>query len=279
MFKFNISAKFIAAFALLLAVMGGMGMFALSKIGEVNAIAAEQRDRWMPAAATLGDLHAYTSQFRLKQDEMFSAPSQEAMARSQKLLRNARVAIDGGLGDYRKLATTPEQQAALAEIQAAWATFVNQDEQMQGLALAGNADGAQAIHDNEGLDTFYALEDTVLAAIEINKKASDAVAGHSDEIYAAARTFTLAAIAIGLVVALALLAYLMRNIATPVMRMSEAVGRLIAGDHAIKVPGLGRTDELGQLARALDQFRDVFASDHARAEAENARARETQITI
>ena len=81
MFNFNISAKFIAAFALLLAVMGGMGLFAITKIGEVNAIAAEQRDRWMPAAATLGDIHAYTSQYRLKQDEMFGAPSAGAMAR------------------------------------------------------------------------------------------------------------------------------------------------------------------------------------------------------
>lgn len=279
MFKFNISAKFIAAFALLLAVMGGMGLFAIAKIGEVNAIAAEQRDRWMPAAATLGDIHAYTSQYRLKQDEMFSAPSADVMARNQKLLKNARVAIDGSLGDYEKLASTSQQQGALGKVRNAWAAFVKQDEQMQGLALSGNPDSAQAIHDSEGLDTFYTFEDAVLAAIEANKKASDAVAGQSEAIYAAARTFTLAAIGLGVIAALGLLTYLMRNIATPVVRMSEAVGRLIGGDHAIIVPGLGRTDELGQLARALDQFRDVFASDCARAEAENARARETQFTI
>ncbi|CAH0495635.1 methyl-accepting chemotaxis protein [Novosphingobium sp. CECT 9465] len=279
MFKFNISAKFIAAFALLLAVMGGMGLFAIIKIGEVNAIAAEQRDRWMPAAATLGDIHAYTSQYRLKQDEMFDAPSPEAVARSQKLLKNARVAIDGGLSDYEKLASTPEQKTALGAIREAWNTSIGQDDQMQSLALAGDSSAAQAIHNSEALDTFYALEDAILAAIEVNQKASDAVAAHSEEIYAAARKFTLAAIGLGLVAALGLLAFLMRNVAKPVVRMAEAVGRLIGGDHAVVVPGLHRNDELGQLARALDQFRDVFASDHARAEAEKANARETQMTI
>lgn len=279
MFKFNISAKFIAAFALLLAVMGGMGLFAIAKIGEVNAIAAEQRDRWIPAAGTLGDIHAYTSQYRMKQDDMFDAASPEAAARAQKMLKNARIVIDGGLADYEKLAITPEQKAALTTIREAWGVSITQDDQMQALAMAGNASGAQAIHDSEALDSFYTLEDAILGAIEINQKASDAVAAHSEAIYEAARKFTLAAIGLALVTALCLLAFFMRNIARPVIGMAEAVDSLIGGNHAVSVPGLGRKDELGQLARALDQFRDVFASDHARAEAENARARETQVTI
>ena len=279
MFKFNISAKFIAAFALLLAVMGGMGLFAISKIGEVNAIAAEQRDRWIPAAGTLGDIHAYTSQYRLKQDDMFDATTPEGTARGQKMLKNARMVIDGGLADYEKLTITAEQKAAVTAIRDAWAAVIQQDDQMQGLALAGNSAGAQAIHDSDALESLYALEDAILGAIEINQKASDAVAAQSEQIYASARKFTLAAIGFGLITALALLALFMRDIARPVMRMAESVGSLIGGNHAVVVPGLGRTDELGQLARALDQFRDVFASDHARAEAENALARETQVTI
>ncbi|KPF93294.1 chemotaxis protein [Novosphingobium sp. AAP83] len=279
MFKFNISAKFIAAFSLLLAVMGGMGLFAISKIGEVNAIAAEQRDRWIPSAATLGDIHAFTSQYRLKQDEMFNAGSPAGMERGQKMLKNARSAIEGGLADYEKLAATNEQKAALGAIREAWGVALQQDEQMQSLALGGDPAAAQVMHDSEALDSFYSLEDAILGAIEVNQKASDAVTAHSEHIYESARKFTLAAIAFGLVTALCLLAFFMRNIARPVVKMSESVTSLINGDHAVLIPGLGRKDELGQLARALDQFRDVFASDHARAEAENARARETQVTI
>ncbi|SCY65680.1 methyl-accepting chemotaxis sensory transducer [Novosphingobium aromaticivorans] len=279
MFKFNISAKFISAFALLLAVMAGMGLFAVSKIGEVNVIAAEQRDRWMPAAATLGDIHAFTSQYRLKQDEMLNATSPAAMERSQKLMRNARAAIDDSLAQFEKLASTPEQKGAVATIRESWARLLEQDQTMQAMALSGDQAGAQAMHNSEGLDSFYAVEDAILAAIEVNQKAADAVSAQSEEIYASARTFTFGIIGLGLLAALSLLVFLMRNIARPLVNMSEAVVRLTSGDHSIAVPGLGRTDELGSLARALDQFRDVFASDHARAETEKARARETQVTI
>ena len=279
MFSFNITKKFIAAFAVLLAAMAGMGLFAISKIGEVNAIAAEQRDVWIPSAEKLGDIHAFTSQYRLRQGEMFSAATPEAVARGQKLLKNARSAIDAEIAEFEKLAITPDQKTGTAALKQAWTTFVAQDESMQAMAVGGNTQGAQAMHDGEGIDTFYALEDSILAVIEANKKDGAAVAANAEKIYASARKFTFAALGLALLSAVVLLFYLIRNIAKPVVSMSDAVSRLIDGDHAVAVPGLGRSDELGQLARSLDRFRDVFASDHARAEAETQRAREVQLTI
>ncbi|MBA4088523.1 MAG: methyl-accepting chemotaxis protein [Novosphingobium sp.] len=279
MFSFNITKKFIAAFAVLLAAMAGMGLFAISKIGEVNAIAAEQRDVWIPSAEKLGDIHAFTSQYRLRQGEMFSAATPEAVARGQKLLKNARSAIDAEIAEFEKLAITPDQKTGTTAMKQAWATFVAQDESMQAMAMGGNTQGAQAMHDAEGIDTFYALEDSILAVIEANKKDGAAVAANAEKIYASARKFTFAALGLALLSAVVLLFYLIRNIAKPVVSMSDAVSRLIDGDHAVAVPGLGRSDELGQLARSLDRFRDVFASDHARAEAETQRAREVQLTI
>ncbi|OZA20316.1 MAG: chemotaxis protein [Novosphingobium sp. 17-62-19] len=279
MLKFNITAKFIAAFALLLAATAAMGLFAISKLGEVNDIAAEQRTVWIPGAETLGDIHAFTSQYRLKQGEMFAGSSPDAMARSQKLLRSARNAIEGGLGDYEKLVVTPEQKAAVGAMKDAWGALTAQDETLQSMALAGDTAGASAMHEGEGLDTFYTLEDTILTAIDANKKAADAVATRAEHIHASARKFTFAAMGLTLLAALVMLGLLIRSIARPVVKMSEAVSRLVDGDHAVNVPGLSRSDELGQLARALDRFRDVFASDHARAESEKAQARETQITI
>jgi hypothetical protein len=56
--RIGISARFLLAFTILLAVMAAMGGFAVVKIGEVNALTAELRDRWLPASQELGDVHA-----------------------------------------------------------------------------------------------------------------------------------------------------------------------------------------------------------------------------
>ena len=274
MFRFHISAKLVSAFALLLAVMIGMGVFAESKIAEVNGISAELRDRWLPASQTLGDIHAYLSQYRIKQtDEVF-----EPGPRTEKLVRNAQAVIDGLVVDYGKQAATPEQKAAIAQFQTAWQAYTAANETM--LQQVGtDPEAAKASFAGDSLDQFYTLEDDVLQMIDINSKGAAAVSARSQRIYKQAGTFMVAAVGVGLTIAVLLLAALMHNIARPINRMSEAVSRLVGGDYQVDLPGLARKDELGNLARALDRFKDLFAADHERATAEAERARETQTTI
>src|SRR3546814_16570205 len=65
--KLSISAKMIMAFAGLLAMIAGIGAFAVFKIGEVNDLSAQMRTRWLPATQLIGDLNASTSQYRIAQ--------------------------------------------------------------------------------------------------------------------------------------------------------------------------------------------------------------------
>src|SRR3546814_13317323 len=64
--KLSISAKMIMAFAGLLAMIAGIGAFAVFKLGEVNDLSAQMRTRWLPATQLIGDLPAYTSQYRIE---------------------------------------------------------------------------------------------------------------------------------------------------------------------------------------------------------------------
>jgi methyl-accepting chemotaxis protein len=278
MIRFNISARFISAFALLLAVMAAMGMFSIAKIGEVNAIATEMRGRWLPASQTLGDMHAYISQYRIKQSELVFAQTPEARTRDEKLLRNAGAVIDGLVKDYEKLLTTPEQKAAFADFKTNWQSYNQSNDRLMQMASTGNP-AARYIFEGEALDGFYTVEDNVLQMIDLNGKGASAVSGRSDQIYGSAHKFMIGAAVAGLVIAVVLLAFLMISIARPINRMSEAVGRLVNGDLDVPVPCLSRSDEVGSLARALERFKDLFAADHQRAQEEQSRARETQATI
>lgn len=278
MIRFNISARFISAFALLLAVMAAMGVFSVAKIGEVNGIATEMRGRWLPASQTLGDMHAYISQYRIKQSELIFAQTADARARNEKLLSNAGAVIDGLVNDYEKLLSTPEQKTVFAEFKTSWQAYSQSSDQLMQMAAA-NDPAARDLFEGDALDSFYTVEDGVLQMIDLNSKGASAVSGRSDQIYASARKFMIGAAVAGLVIAVLLLAFLMHSIARPIRRMSEAVARLVSGDMDVAVPGLSRSDEVGSLARALERFKDLFAADHQRAQEEQARSRETQATI
>ncbi|EGD59930.1 methyl-accepting chemotaxis sensory transducer [Novosphingobium nitrogenifigens DSM 19370] len=263
-----------SAFFLLLAVMAAMGTFAVVKIGQVDVLSDELRSRWLPASQSLGEIHAYLSQYRIKQGDLIDAPSD----RTEKLVRNAQAVIDGLLDDYAKHADTKEQKAALDQLRQGWSAYTAENTKLVQLARS-NDPNARPTFQGEALDQFYGMEDNVLAMIDQDTKAATEVSNRSAQIYAQARTVMIAAIAAGLAAALALLTLLMLNIARPLARMSDAVGRLVAGDMTVSLPALGRSDEIGALATALDRFKGLVAADSRRAAEEKAHAEETQVTI
>lgn len=55
-----------------------------------------------------------------------------------------------------------------------------------------------------------------------------------------------------------LLAFLTgRSISRPVANMTDTMRKLAAGDHSVTVPALGQTDEIGQMADAVQTFKDA----------------------
>ncbi|HVI31600.1 methyl-accepting chemotaxis protein [Phenylobacterium sp.] len=81
-----------------------------------------------------------------------------------------------------------------------------------------------------------------------------------------------------LVAALALAWLMSRLIAAPVARMTATMRKLADGDNTVEVPGVGRGDEIGEMAEAVQTFKDA-AVEKLRLEgmtAEQAKAAEDE---
>lgn len=193
-------------------------------------------------------------------------------------MRNAEIAIDGMMRDYGKLIVSKEQKAAFAQLSHDWGTYKAEDDKLLALSSSDDA-AAKALFEADSLSSFYTVEDSILALIDLNTKGAAATSAKGEQIYAQAIKLTWGVAGAGLLIAVLLLFWLMQTIARPINRMSHAVSELVAGNMAIEVPGLGRSDELGNLARALESFKELFASDQKRALAEHERALEAQVTI
>ncbi|WGR94082.1 methyl-accepting chemotaxis protein [Bradyrhizobium sp. ISRA435] len=65
-----------------------------------------------------------------------------------------------------------------------------------------------------------------------------------------------------------------RAIATPIQRMTAAMGKLAGGDTSLVVPGVERVDEIGEMAGAVQIFKDsMIEADRLRAEQTQSEAR------
>ena len=91
---------------------------------------------------------------------------------------------------------------------------------------------------------------------------------------------------VALISSIVMTALLAPSIANPVTLLTGVMGRLKNGETAIEIPGTGRGDELGEMARAVAVFRDAAIEklrverqaedDRAKAEAAQRRAAEEE---
>src|SRR3546814_5464440 len=126
---------------------------------------------------------------------------------------------------------------------------------MVSLSNAEDTAGATDLFKGEALDMFYIVEDDILQLIDLNVKGGNANSAASDTIFQKSRTMILASLGGGLILSFLLSMLMMRVIATPLKRMSQVISRVVDGDLHVEVPGRDRSDEIGQLAKALEGFR------------------------
>jgi methyl-accepting chemotaxis protein len=186
-----------------------------------------------------------------------------------KAVDTAKEKYDTAMSAWIKMA--PEDKATTGAIKAEMdGIFVDQDEQvtlskdpatkplaLEKLGKKGRLNKIRAL-----LKAYGEQEDKLLKR--------DAEAQDKSQEFATATLWGGAGLAIFLSILMGWL--LSRAIATPISRMTDAMGRLAGGDHAVEVPAVGRKDEVGQMADAVQTFKDA-AIEKVRLEAEAAEQR------
>ncbi|KAB1071634.1 methyl-accepting chemotaxis protein [Methylobacterium planeticum] len=109
-------------------------------------------------------------------------------------------------------------------------------------------------------DTLSALASEVRAA---STRQQQQIMSAMGEDAGHLRTLVLGIGALALVIGGTLAWRVGRGVAHPVTAMTGAMQRLAAGDYTVDVPGSGRRDELGAMARAVDVFKDALIAKQA----------------
>ena len=116
------------------------------------------------------------------------------------------------------------------------------------------------------------IEDTIDAIIEAETKANAVYTAETASNIQIATVAMYSGLAVSLALAVALGLLLTRLVATPIRQLTVAMGRLVAGDNETAVPAIGRRDEIGQMADAVQVFKTAQI-EKARLEAEAVETR------
>ena len=148
------------------------------------------------------------------------------------------------------------------DIKAAWSAYLTESRHVRELLAAEKVAEAKAYLLEHMIPAGARAEAAVHAGMDYNVAAMRRLTHEVDASYANGRVLVISFMVFAVDVAVLAGMFLVRSIATPVQAMTEAMRRLAARDMTAEIPAQDRTDEIGQMAEAVQVFKDgMIAAD------------------
>ena len=276
----SIKATLIGSYALLAAVMAGMGAFSLNSLANVNVAVGELATDWLPSVEKVKEMDTALASLRSAYRDHILAVDKESEDKANTEIAAQIERFRKSTKEYRDLASEPEEIAILDDIDVAIKSYMDGGAEMVKLSAAGKDDEAKlALH---GIRHFSAqVADDIDKIVARNINGSHAA--YQDSQAAFSNTFWLM---LGLITAsvgliIGLIVYVAAGIAAPINRITDAMKILAGGNSSVDIPYAGREDEVGAMAATVEVFRQNALenlrlsreTDEQRADAERERQR------
>jgi methyl-accepting chemotaxis protein len=138
-------------------------------------------------------------------------------------------------------------------------------------AMGGFDKTSEAMQEN--IDKTKRLVDALVARNTETLHADIEALDHGSSVFA---SFMYACIFVFLLIGIAFARFIVVRACRPITRMSAYMSHLASGDYSRTVPDTGRADEIGEMASAVEYFRNAVLDRQAARKSEEAR-RETEI--
>jgi methyl-accepting chemotaxis protein len=278
----KIRTKVMLAFGFVLLISVGLGLFALQRLSAVNDHAAQIRDNWLPASRALGDYSFHTMRFRQAEAAAILAETPQQAEKEIATLTDVAGSARKVWDFYWGTVTPGEEQRLADQIKTGWAHYLELDQKMAALIRAGDRKGAYAFYVGDMRTAFNDWHDVLGQDIELQVRGGTKEANAGEESFLSARYWIIGMLAVA--AGLSSLAGLMIviTVARPIVRTTDIMGRLAKHDLSVEIEGVDRKDEVGQMARAVQVFKDsMIEGDRLAAEqkAEQARKEQRQTAV
>jgi len=258
-----------------------VGMAAIGAAGWVVSSTAQQRMQSVIAdrVAPLQQLKAISDLYAVSiVDAAHKAASGLVTPeKANEQISVARSRIDSTWSAYQATNMTPEEQALANKVEQAMPAADQAVDELARILATADMAALKTFNDQ----TLYAAIDPMSGNIGALVDLQIRVAQQDGEAAASAARIGLMIMCAIALMAAGLLAFatnvVVRQVTAPIMAMTRAMNRLAEGDNAVEIPAVGQRDELGQMAGAVQVFKEnAIAKIKADAEVEQAKARAEQ---
>jgi len=259
------------AFALVLAVSLSLGAFAINRLSVVNDGSAVISGNYLVATRALGEAAYSATRVRQRQGAFALVSTPAEKAQQEKNIQESQSDFEKAWTTYNATVDPGYERSVADRIQADWKNYGEKSQQLMQLVYDGKGAEAASYLTKDLKKPFNTLVADLDEDQSYQTKMANAKAQSNADTYASSRTLIL--IALGMTTALSLLAswLIVSGVSTPIRAMTGAMGRLAQHDLKTQIEGGDRKDEVGEMAKAVQVFKEsMIEADRLKTEQEEA---------
>jgi methyl-accepting chemotaxis protein len=257
----KISAKLITTFLLIAIIAGGIGVFGIVSLTNVNTSSESLFENYGNSQGYLGNVSTeFHKQRSLYRDVLLDKDSTAAEKKFIAIEESDKILTEN-LEKYKVTCLTDEEQAVYAKLETDIQIFRDIRDSILAPAKEGDYDGAYAVmREDSSTKAVSDAQQAIAEAVEYNVQiASDQMKTQTNTVNS--NVLIMIIIVVAAVLAAILLGVIIsRAISKPIRHVSDVAKQLAAGDTNIDKTNYDGKDEIGQLYNA---FREMIAAIQA----------------
>jgi methyl-accepting chemotaxis protein len=247
----KIGTKLGLGFAIVLILMGIMGISALTQMSKVNDQSTEITTNWLPATRFIMDLNTNTSDFRIAELAHIIATNEAEMQQLEAVMQKVSETIESNKKAYQALIASPEEQNLFDQFVKQYEAYRQVHDKVLQLSRQLKTEEAMVLINGESQKLFDASSATAVQLVELNVAGADAASKLGDAIYASAQQLVTIIMMISLIlgglIAFFIVKNLLRQLGGEPSYAANVVAAVSAGDLTVQVQ-LKKGDDHSMLA-------------------------------
>ncbi|PYE45247.1 methyl-accepting chemotaxis protein [Rhizobium sp. PP-F2F-G20b] len=250
----SIRTSLIGIFAAIAVLTAIFSVVTLQSLSKTRAISDNVVTDVFPAVSAVKDIRIELVSMRLGYFQYLAALTPEATKKAEALLSDARLRIQHAVEVYTPYIGSDSERALLQRVTDSLAAYGKAGDNMIALAKVGNFQQANGMLESMGgliTPAETGLDELIVENTSQVTESTNLM--HATSADATVLTFILIGIVATLLIASTL--YILRGIASPIHSITTAMTGLAKGDTDSAIPYAQRSDEIGQMASAVEVFR------------------------
>jgi methyl-accepting chemotaxis protein len=254
--RLTLKTTLIGIVSVLILLIASQAVTATMKSQDINAKAEELAVNWLPSIRVLGEIKYLVTRIRLYGSRIVLIPDATIRRDTTARLNEAVAQINQKFATYQAVIASPEERRIWDGFLEQWNMYLDGEKHVIDLIAASKDAEANALMNGPGARDFNNTLTALDLAIDFNNKGAARSIADAQASYTSAKFTTLMVAGIALLIGIGSVFTVLFRVIRPLQRMNQTMGVIAAGNLDAAIDYTSRRDEVGDMANALQVFKD-----------------------